>query len=99
MFGWDIKADNPMHYGVVEREANLSPEGIGIDGGVTGGPEGYPGHVTVYIEVPDVEATLAKAESLGGSRMMGPEEVMEGLVIGLFHDHEGHMIGVIRSGS
>ncbi len=27
---------------------------------------------------------------------MGPDEVMEGVQIGLFHDPEGHLIGVIR---
>ena len=45
-----------------------------------------------------MEQTLAKAESQGGSRMMGPEEVMDGLVIGLFNDPEGHTIGVIQGG-
>jgi predicted enzyme related to lactoylglutathione lyase len=99
LFGWQINADNPMRYGVVEREANVNPDGVGIGGGVGGGPEGYSGHVTVYVEVPDVEASLAKAESLGGTRMMGPEEVMEGLVIGLFTDPEGHVIGLIRGGA
>ena len=63
------------------------------------GPEGYDGHVTSYIEVPDVEAALAKAEELGGSRMMSPDEVMEGLVIGLFADPEGHVVGVVSGGS
>ena len=29
--------------------------------------------------------------------MMGPDEVMEGLVIGLFNDPEGHVIGLIQS--
>ena len=48
-----------------------------------------------YIEVPDVEAALAKAESLGGTRLMGPEEVMDGLVLGHFHDPEGHLVGVV----
>jgi uncharacterized protein len=49
------------------------------------------------VEVPDVEASLAQAESLGGTRMMGPEQPMEGLEIGLFSDPEGHVIGVIRA--
>jgi predicted enzyme related to lactoylglutathione lyase len=40
---------------------------------------------------------MAKAESLGGTRMMGPEEVQPGLVIGLFSDPEGHVVGVIQS--
>jgi predicted enzyme related to lactoylglutathione lyase len=97
LFGWEINADNPMKYGTVSREGNLSPDGIGIGGGVGTGPEGYDGHVTFYIGVDDVEAALAKAEDLGGSRMMGPDEVMEGLVIGLFNDPEGHVVGVVTS--
>jgi predicted enzyme related to lactoylglutathione lyase len=100
LFGWDIDADNEMKYGVVQREGNTNADGVGIGGGISGGPEGYGGHVTFYVQVPDVEAALAKAESLGGTRMMGPDEVMEGLVIGLFTDPEGHVIGVMTgSGS
>jgi uncharacterized protein len=98
LFGWEIDSDNDMKYGIVQREGNTNDEGVGIGGGIAQGPEGYGGHVTFYVEVPDAEAAMAKAESLGGSRMMGPEEVMDGLVIGLFNDPEGHVIGVIQSG-
>jgi hypothetical protein len=97
LFDWEIDANNPMGYGIVDRTKNLGADGIGIGGGIATGPEGYPGHVTFYVEVPDVEASLAKAEALGGTRMMGPEEVMEGLIIGLFTDPEGHVIGVMHS--
>jgi uncharacterized protein len=95
LFGWQIDANNPMKYGTVQREGNTNADGVGIGGGVGTGPEGYDGHVTFYIEVPDVEAALAKAESLGGSRMMGPDEVMPGLTIGLFTDPQGNVIGVL----
>jgi predicted enzyme related to lactoylglutathione lyase len=98
LFGWEIDSDNPMNYGIVQRDGNTNPDGIGIGGGVGTGPEGYAGHVTFYVEVPDVEAALAKAESLGGSRMMGPDKVMEGVEIGLFNDPEGHLVGVVKSG-
>lgn len=91
LFGWTINADNPMNYGVV------SADGTGIGGGIGVGPEGYAGHVTFYVGVPDVEAALAQAESLGGSRMMGPEKVMEDVEIGLFQDPEGHLIGVVKT--
>jgi predicted enzyme related to lactoylglutathione lyase len=97
LFGWEIAADNPMSYGLVTREGNVNAEGVGIGGGISAGPEGYPGHVTFYIAVPDVEAALAKAESLGGSRMMGPEKVMEEIEIGLFTDPEGHLVGVVKA--
>jgi len=97
LFGWEIDADNEMKYGVVQRDGNTNADGAGIGGGVGVGPEGYPGHVTFYIEVPDVEAALAKAEDLGGSRVMGPDKVMEGIEIGLFKDPEEHVIGVVKS--
>jgi uncharacterized protein len=100
LFGWQIDADNPMGYGIVQREGNTNAEGVGIGGGVGGGPEGYDGHVTFYIEVPDAEAALTKAESLGGKRIMGPDEVPGmGIVLGHFSDPEGHVIGVVQGRS
>lgn len=98
LFDWNINTNNPMGYGTVLREENLTPDGIGIGGGIGQAPEGYDGHATFYVGVPDVEAALAKAESLGGTRMMGPDKVMEGVVIGLFVDPEGRTIGVVTSG-
>jgi predicted enzyme related to lactoylglutathione lyase len=97
LFGWEINADNPANYGLVQREGNVNADGVGIGGGVGTGPEGYDGHVTFYIEVPDVEAALAKAESLGGTRTMGPDKVMDMVEIGLFTDPEGHTVGVVKS--
>jgi predicted enzyme related to lactoylglutathione lyase len=99
LFGWEIDSNNPMKYGTIQREGNVNADGAGIGGGIASAPEGYDGHVTVYVEVPDVEASLAQAESLGGKRMMGPDQVMEGLVIGLFTDPEGHTIGVLHTES
>ncbi len=97
LFGWKIDSDNPMNYGIVQREGNVSADGMGIGGGVAAGPEGYAGHVTFYVEVPDVEAALAKAESLGGSRLMGPDTVMDTMVLGQLADPEGHVIGVMSN--
>ncbi len=96
LFEWRIDAENPMNYGIVSKDENQNADGVGIGGGISQGPEGYPGHVTFYVEVPDVEASLQKAEQLGGTRMMGPEQVMEGVEIGLFTDPQGHTIGVIK---
>jgi predicted enzyme related to lactoylglutathione lyase len=96
LFGWEFDANNPMNYGVVQREANLSADGVGIGGGVGPAMPGGQGHVTFYVQVPDVEATLAQAESLGGTRLFGPEQVTPDVELGLFNDPEGHMIGVIK---
>ncbi len=99
LFDWDVNADNEMKYGLVDREANSNGEGIGLGGGIGQGPDGYEGHVTFYVEVPEVEAALAKAESLGGSRVMGPETIMGRMVLGQFKDPEGNVIGLIEGGS
>jgi uncharacterized protein len=89
LFGWEFDTSNPMDYGLVN--------GAGLGGGVAKGPEGYEGHVTFYVEVPDIEATLAQAERLGGARVFGPDQVMEGLTLGQFTDPEGHLIGLTQS--
>ena len=56
--------------------------------------------MTFYVAVPDVEAALKKAESLGGTRMMGPDKMPEASIeIALFTDPEGHVIGLVKPGS
>ena len=97
LFGWEIDSNNPMNYGTIQRDCNVNADGAGIGGGVASGPEGYGGHVTFYVEVDDGEAALAKAESLGGTRLFGPDQVAPGLVIGQFADPEGHVIGIMQS--
>jgi predicted enzyme related to lactoylglutathione lyase len=97
MFDWEVNDDNPMKYGLVEAaEGSVGP---GIAGGIGQGPEGYEGHVTFYVEVPDVEAALVKAESLGGTRVMGPETIMENITLGQFLDPEGNVVGLTQAAS
>ncbi|HEX3906354.1 MAG TPA: VOC family protein [Mycobacteriales bacterium] len=98
LFGWEVNADNPMNYGMVAA-APTGQEGVGsIGGGIGSAPDGYDGHATFYVAVPDVEAALVRAEELGGSRMMGPEDVGPEMQIGLFNDPEGHLVGVVSGG-
>jgi uncharacterized protein len=97
LFGWEFDTGDavteavsqPGDYGFVDG----STTGGGIDGGVGGG-EGYERRVVFYVGVPNVEAALQKAESLGGKRRMGPEGTPGTLVVGQFTDPEGHLIGV-----
>ena len=99
LFGWNVEPlpfENPTQYGLVNREENTNSDGIGIGGGVGGAPDGYGGHVTFYVEVPDVDVALKKAESLGGTRTMGPDQVPGGPVIGLFEDPDGNTVGVVQ---
>jgi uncharacterized protein len=100
LFGWEFDTSGPVakavseagNYGFVDR--NTTSDGVGIPGGVGGGKD-YDGHVIFYIGVPDVEAALRKAESLGGKRAMGPDRAPgTNLVVGHFTDPEGHLIGL-----
>jgi predicted enzyme related to lactoylglutathione lyase len=98
LFGWEIDANNPQGYGIVQRDGNTNADGAGIGGGVGAAPEGYDGHVTFYVEVPDVEAALQKAESLGGTRLFGPDQVPGAdVTLGQFKDPEGHTIGLTQA--
>jgi len=99
LFGWEFDTSGPVpdavsrqgEYGYIEP----SGDGPGIPGGVGGGT-GYDPHVVFYVGVPDVDAALRKAESLGGKREMGPERVpgVDLLVVGHFTDPEGNRIGL-----
>ena len=98
LFGWQIDTNNPLSYGTVAREQNVGADGVGIGGGVGTAPQGGDGLVTFYVGVPDVDASLAKAESLGGTRLFGPAEVPgTPIVLGQFADPEGHVIGLMHS--
>jgi predicted enzyme related to lactoylglutathione lyase len=93
LFGWQIDANAELGYGAVAPP----PDRAGIGGGIGAAPNGGPGHVTFYVHVPDIEAALAKAEALGGTRVLGPAPVPgAGIELGQFTDPEGHLIGVVR---
>jgi uncharacterized protein len=100
LFGWKFDTNAPVaeaisqpgNYGFINR--HTTSDGTGIPGGVGGGT-GYDGYVIFYVGVPDVEAALRKAESLGGTRQLGPEKNPGAdLVVAHFKDPEGHLIGL-----
>jgi hypothetical protein len=93
LFGWTFQVGDAMTASVSEPgEYGFVPD-AGLNGGVAGGP-GHRPKVLFYVGVPDVEAALRKAESLGGTRVMGPEGKPGALVVGQFTDPEGNLIGV-----
>ena len=99
LFGWEFDTPSPVAPEVSDPESYgfldlvTSDDGTGIRGGVGGGPT-YESHAVFYVGVPDVEAALQQAESLGGTRVMGPATSPSGLIVGHFTDPEGTLIGV-----
>jgi len=95
VFDWQIGPPIP---GAGISYALVDPHGeAGINGGIGGGMDDYAGHATFYVQVPDLEAALAKIQSLGGTTMMPPDQVPGGPRIALFNDPEGHVVGLVQN--
>ncbi|HVE92965.1 MAG TPA: VOC family protein [Actinomycetota bacterium] len=94
LFEWPVDANNPMNYGMVPGGEGGIGGGIG---GTEGGAEGHPG-VMIYVGVPDVDAALQKANSLGATTVMGKTEVPgANVTIGMFTDPDGNQIGLVQT--
>jgi predicted enzyme related to lactoylglutathione lyase len=91
LFGWRFDTDAPPRG---FEYASVRADGVGVGGAIGAAPPGTGGYVTFYVEVNDVEATLARAEHLGGKRIFGPDSVSDTLELGMFKDPEGHLVGL-----
>ena len=90
LFEWHVDANNPMNYGMVDTHGG---EG-GINGGISPDDEKW---VTIYVEADDLQATLDKAEKLGGKTVMPPTDLPVGDVsLALFQDPDGNRIGLVK---
>jgi predicted enzyme related to lactoylglutathione lyase len=91
LFDWKIQVDPQFHYGMVDTGGQG-----GINGGISTLPaEAHP-YVTVYVQVDDLAAYLAKAEGLGAKTIVPPMPIPDVGSIALFTDPEGHVIGLFK---
>ncbi|MHC4837292.1 MAG: VOC family protein [Planctomycetota bacterium] len=91
LFDWEDQEANPLSSKVQAHAAK------GINGAITAlghEPENY---VMIYVEVEDIPATLAKAESLGAQTMIPETEIPEGGWFAWFADLDGNLIGLYRT--
>jgi predicted enzyme related to lactoylglutathione lyase len=92
LFGWKIASEGAF------------PGYTFIDTGVQGGPfvaisprQSTEDEVLFFVAVEDVEATLTRAEELGGS-IVQPAQHVPGTSFGVFTDAQGHKVGVASTG-
>jgi uncharacterized protein len=90
LFGWKIDSNNPMKYGMVDTGGGQG----GINGGVGANDDGSR-RVSVYAQVDDLQATLDKAEKLGGKTILAPTEVPGGPKLAMFTDPAGNVTGLL----
>lgn len=88
LFGWKLNTDFPGGYGMTD------PAETGLIVGIGSAPEGTAGHVTGYVTVDDINATLAKAVDLGGSVVMPKFSPDGNAQLALVADPEGHVLGL-----
>ncbi len=94
LFGWDINQDDDCGNSV-----NTGSD-QGIQGHIVQTTEQMPitNHVTVYIEVDDIEVSAKKVESNGGKVIMGPMPIPDGeSLFAMFLDPSGNCLGLFQS--
>jgi predicted enzyme related to lactoylglutathione lyase len=101
LFGWEFRELSP-NYGRSSASETGLPSAVGP---TRSGPnrdrpadwDGGPGQVTVYVEVDDVDAYVARAIELGGRVVAPPHAVANrDLMIAFVADSEGHVIGLAK---
>ena len=91
LFGWTFDVIPQIDYGVTK-----TGDARGIMGGVGQSFPGTRSWVTFYTETPDVTASLAQAQRLGGKVVM-PRTELPDVVLGIFEDPEGHVLGLVEA--
>ena len=89
ILGWRFQQGRSHRYGLVKREAGAP----GIPGGIGQTGPGHPNWMTFYSEVPDLDAAIAKARSLGSELWMPPVRVGD-TTLAVVSDPEGHPVGL-----
>jgi predicted enzyme related to lactoylglutathione lyase len=92
-FGWKTQSMPGMKYVTIEA-------GPGPGGGFNpvDDKDYHPGVIVPYIQTADIESSLAKIESLGGT-VVRPKTDITGMGwFGLFRDPTGNLVGLFTAG-
>src|SRR5437588_8774900 len=74
LFGWNLQTDPNFDYHMFQAEGG--PGGGFVKAGASEGPIQYkPDSVFIYIATDDIDATLARVESLGGKTLVPRTEI------------------------
>ena len=91
LFDWPIQQTGTSGYGRVPPTAGSIPGAVGPSW------DGGPGQLTIYVEVDDLDATLARAVELGGRPVGAPLAKPEAnLRFAFVADPAGHVIALAQ---
>ena len=90
VFDWEIRHMPEMNYRLVETGG----EG-GINGGIMTPQKGpWPGNLTLYVDVDDLDAYAKKIKDAGGKVVVDKMEVPGMGHLSLFEDPDGRVMGM-----
>jgi predicted enzyme related to lactoylglutathione lyase len=89
LFGWSIQPD---------AHSNLVSTGVdrGIDGHIASLGHEPHNYTIFYVSVDDLDAAIAHAELLGGSRLVGPVSISDGRFAWIA-DPDGNTVGLLQA--
>ena len=94
VFGWNVRTDNALGFRVVE-----TGDERGIDGGVWPSPPEGHNLVQLFIQVEDIDATIAKATA-GGAQVLFPKQHLpDGDALAILLDPAGLSFGIYTPAS
>ena len=88
LFGWQLQHIPEMNYATFDTG---EPPGGGLNPVTKDNPAG---NVVVYVGTDDIDASLAKAESLGATTVVPKTEISNTGWFGLFRDPTGNIVGL-----
>jgi predicted enzyme related to lactoylglutathione lyase len=91
LFGWNLQSQPELQYVTIDTAS-----GAGINGGFATNEE--KPQIIFYVEVPDIQASLDKIESLGGKTVAPPMEIPNVVTFAQFSDPHGNLIGLVQGG-
>jgi|HubBroStandDraft_1064217.scaffolds.fasta_scaffold158577_1 uncharacterized protein len=93
VFGWELTAANSLGY----RELRTGAKSVTpVDGGVWPSPPGQPGFVQLFIEVSDIDQSIAKATELGAKTLVPKSVLPDGDTMAVLLDPTGISFGLCR---
>jgi predicted enzyme related to lactoylglutathione lyase len=96
LFGWHTESMPDQDYVLIDTHArSVEHDGNGINGGLGKSQKGHAPGTIVYVEAPDIQAVLQKAQSLGGKTLLPVQETAM-VTFALFADPWGNTIGLVR---
>jgi predicted enzyme related to lactoylglutathione lyase len=92
VFSWQVNKPGGPEFGFY---ALVPSDSSGLAVGIGQEPSGTA-RTTAYIQVPDLQATLDRAVSMGGKVVVPPTEIPGVLTFAHFADPEGNLIGLTK---